>query len=62
MPKTTDALSLEELERDLFGDNLTEEVEAEETKKIDKFYTLYRKNEEFQRLLDEEYEKLKHGG
>ncbi len=60
--KVTDALSLEELERDLFGDTLTEEVEAEETKKIDKFYTLYRKNEEFQRLLDEEYEKLKHGG
>ena len=62
MPKKTDALSLEELERDLFGDDLAEEVEAEETKKIDKFYTLYRKNEEFQRLLDEEYEKLKHGG
>ena len=41
---------------------MTEEVEAEETKKIDKFYTLYRKNEEFQRLLDEEYEKLRHGG
>ena len=61
-PKKTDALSLEELERDLFGDTLTEEAEAEETKKIDKFYTLYRKNEEFQRLLDEEYEKLKHGG
>ena len=60
--KETDALSLEELERDLFGDALDEEVEAEETKKIDKFYTLYRKNEEFQRLLDEEYEKLKHGG
>ena len=60
--KDTDALSLEELERDLFGDTLDEEVAAEETKKIDKFYTLYRKNEEFQRLLDEEYEKLKHGG
>ena len=60
--KDTDALSLEELERDLFGDVLDEEFEAEETKKIDKFYTLYRKNEEFQRLLDEEYEKLKHGG
>ena len=62
MPKKTDALSLEELERDLFGDTLAEETEAEETKKIDKFYTLYRKNEEFQRLLDEEYEKLRHGG
>ncbi|MBR3126262.1 MAG: zinc ribbon domain-containing protein [Mogibacterium sp.] len=62
MAKETDALSLEELEKDLFGDTLAEEVEAEETKKIDKFYTLYRKNEEFQRLLDEEYERLKHGG
>ena len=60
--KETDALSLEELEKDLFGESMTEEAEAEETKKIDKFYTLYRKNEEFQRLLDEEYEKLKHGG
>ena len=60
--KESDALSLEELERDLFGDALSEEAEAEETKKIDKFYTLYRKNEEFQRLLDEEYEKLRHGG
>ena len=30
-----------------------------EEKKIDKSYTLYKKNEEFQRLLDEEYNKLK---
>ena len=58
--KASDALSLEELEKDLFGDVPTGEVE--ETKKIDKFYTLYKKNEEFQRLLDEEYEKLKSGG
>ena len=57
--KASDALSLEELEKDLFGEDLSAEAEAEETKKIDKFYTLYRKNEEFQRLLDEEYDKLK---
>ena len=57
--KASDALSLEELEKDLFGETPTAEAEAEETKKIDKFYTLYRKNEEFQRLLDEEYDKLK---
>ncbi len=57
--KASDALSLEDLEKDLFGDAPTAEAEAEETKKIDKFYTLYRKNEEFQRLLDEEYDKLK---
>ncbi|MBQ0018066.1 MAG: hypothetical protein KBS63_02470 [Clostridiales bacterium] len=55
----SDALSIEELEKDLFGEVTTEEIEAEATKKIDKFYTLYRKNEEFQRLLDEEYNKLK---
>lgn len=60
--KDSDALSLEALERDLFGEVPGGEVEAEETKKIDKFYTLYRKNEEFQRLLDEEYDKLKGEG
>ena len=38
--KESDALSLEELERDLFGDALSKEAEAEETKKIDKFYLL----------------------
>ena len=54
----TDAISLEELEKDLFGENVVEDAEPEATKKIDKFYTLYKKNEEFQRLLDEEYSKL----
>jgi len=59
-PKPTDAVSLEDLEKDLFGPvDDAEETEAETTKKIDKFYTLYRKNEEFQRLLDEEYSRLK---
>ena len=57
-PKVTDAVSLEELENDLFGE-LPNDSEPETTKKIDKFYTLYRKNEEFQRLLDEEYSRLK---
>ena len=60
--KETDALSIEELEQDLFGSSATPEAEVEATKKIDKFYTLYRKNEEFQRLLDEEYNKLKAAG
>ena len=59
--KETDALSLEDLEKDLFG-SAVPEGEIEATKKIDKFYTLYRKNEEFQRLLDEEYNKLKAAG
>lgn len=57
-PKTSDAVSLDELE-DLFGSQAGEGTKAETTKKIDKFYTLYRKNEEFQRLLDEEYSRLK---
>ncbi len=60
--KPTDAVSLEDLEKDLFGQTPAEDAEAETTKKIDKFYTLYRKNEEFQRLLDEEYTKLKTAG
>ncbi len=57
--KETDALSIEELEKNLFGED---NAESETTKKIDKFYTLYHKNDEFQRLLDEEYKKLKTGG
>ena len=55
----TDALSVDEIERELFGETTDEDIEAEATKKIDKFYTLYKKNEEFQKLLDEEYNKLK---
>ena len=54
----SDALSIEELEKDIFGEESATEIESEATKKIDKFYTLYRKNEEFQKLLDEEYNKL----
>ena len=56
--KETDAMSIDDLEKDLFGNELGEDAEAEATKKIDKFYTLYKKNEEFQKLLDEEYNKL----
>ena len=56
--KVSDAVSLEDLEKDLFGE-IPDDSEPETTKKIDKFYTLYRKNEEFQRLLDEEYSRLK---
>ena len=58
-PEPSDAISVDELEKDLFGDVDDDEAEPEATKKIDKFYTLYKKNEEFQRLLDEEYNKLK---
>jgi hypothetical protein len=55
-----EAMPIDELESDLFGENYEgEDIEA--TRKIEKFYTLYRKNEEFQKLLDEEYEKLQAG-
>ncbi len=55
--ETEEVMSLESLESDIFG-NADEEEDPEATRKIDKFYTLYRKNEEFQKLLDEEYSKL----
>ena len=55
----SDAIPVDEIERELFGETTDEDIEAEATKKIDKFYTLYKKNEEFQKLLDEEYNKLK---
>ena len=54
-----EVMSVEELEKDLFGVVTEADIEAETTKKIDKFYTLYKKNEDFQKLLDEEYNKLK---
>lgn len=49
------------IEDDFLSSELFDEDEAEATKKIEKFYTLYRKNEEFQKLLDEEYKKLQGG-
>lgn len=55
-----DFMSLEKMESDIFG-NSPDENDLEATRKIDKFYTLYRKNEEFQKLLDEEYNKLQGG-
>lgn len=55
-----DAMSIDELENDLFG-NEAKGDDLEATRKIEKFYTLYRKNEEFQQLLDAEYNKLKNG-
>jgi len=43
----------EELEKEIFDDR--------KTTRIDKFYTFNKKNEEFQELLDKEYEKFKRG-
>lgn len=51
-----------DLEAELFGDI---ESKADETRKqseeIDKFFTFHKKNEEFQKILDREYEKVKTG-
>ena len=48
-----------ELEELLFQDITREE--AQKTTKVNKFYTFNRKNEEFQKLLDEEYDKYQQG-
>ncbi|MGI6721360.1 MAG: zinc ribbon domain-containing protein [Anaerovoracaceae bacterium] len=61
-----------ELERELFGEmekereenrqkGIDDEILKRQTAKIDKFYTFNRKNEEFQDLLDREYEKYRSG-
>ena len=55
-----EVMSIDDLQKDLFGTDV-DDAEMEATRKIDKFYTLYRKNEEFQQLLDEEYKKLQEG-
>lgn len=55
--KEQNSMSLEDLENDIFG-GAPDADDLEATRKIDKFYTLYRKNEEFQKLLDAEYSKL----
>ncbi|MBR0374533.1 MAG: hypothetical protein IJH91_08410 [Mogibacterium sp.] len=60
-PEEEPAMTIEELERDLFGSNVGTPEDNEATRKIEKFFTLYKKNEEFQKLLDAEYEKLQGG-
>ena len=55
-----EVMSIDDLQKDLFGKDV-DDAGMEATRKIDKFYTLYRKNEEFQQLLDEEYKKLQDG-
>lgn len=58
--KQEEVMTIDDLQKDLFGTDV-EDAGMEATRKIDKFYTLYRKNEEFQQLLDEEYKKLQDG-
>lgn len=50
------------LEERLFGDldNKTDEA-RKQSEEMDKFFTFHKKNEEFQKLLDQEYEKIKSG-
>ncbi|MCB6992995.1 zinc-ribbon domain-containing protein [bacterium 210820-DFI.6.37] len=50
------------LEEELFGglDSKTDETKKQ-AEEIDKFFTFHKKNEEFQKLLDQEYEKIKSG-
>ena len=57
------AIQGEELEREIFENVETPDnpTLARQTAKIDKFYTFNKKNEEFQKLLDKEYEKFKGG-
>ncbi len=60
-PEEEKVIQGEELERELF-ENIeapSNPTLARQTAKIDKFYTFNKKNEEFQKLLDQEYEKFK---
>ncbi len=61
-PLTGKALE-QELFRDMQENQLTEaqKMRARQTEQIDKFYTFNKKNEEFQALLDREYEKFQAG-
>lgn len=50
------------LEERLFGDLDSKTGEArKQSEEMDKFFTFHKKNEEFQKLLDQEYEKIKSG-
>ena len=50
------------LEKELFASMEDDYVDERATIKVDKFYTLDKKSEEFQSLLDKEYEKIKKSG
>ncbi len=58
-------MTAEELERELFGENykgigaMAPEETVKNTAQLEKFYTYNKKNEEFQQLLDQEYERLR---
>ena len=52
---------IEDLHTSLFGQTPAEPEELSAAERIDKFYTFNKKNEEFQQLLNREYEKIKAG-
>jgi hypothetical protein len=62
-----DIIRGKDLEEEIFAEaSLVESIPAggdfhKRTKIVDKFYTFNKKNEEFQKLLDKEYEKIKTG-
>ena len=64
MAAQEEALSIAELEEELFGSNykgigaMAPEDAVKNTAQLEKFYTYNKKNEEFQQLLDQEYERL----
>ena len=51
-------VTIEDIQNDI--DN-TNKDRKRDTARIDKFYTFHAKNEEFQKLLDKEYERIKNG-
>lgn len=51
----------EDVHNVLFGQKTAEPEEMSAAERIDKFYTFNKKNEEFQQLLNREYEKIKAG-
>lgn len=59
------AMTIEELEAELFGSSykglgaMAPEETVKSTAQLEKFYTYNKKNEEFQQLLDQEYERLR---
>ncbi len=64
LPADEAPMTAEELERELFGENykgigsMAPDAELKNTAQLEKFYTYNKKNEEFQQLLDQEYERL----
>lgn len=62
IPDTLEKEEPSALEKELFGDlNSKTDETRKQAEEIDKFFTFHQKNEEFQKILDREYEKVKSG-